>query len=68
MALIGNLLTPLYLKSGRPASIISVILHTLKTLPPEFLRLSIDMSPKKKIAVLGLKGLPAFGGAATVGQ
>jgi glycosyltransferase involved in cell wall biosynthesis len=28
----------------------------------------IDMSQKKKIAVIGLKGLPAFGGAATVGQ
>lgn len=26
------------------------------------------MSQKKKIAVIGLKGLPAFGGAATVGQ
>jgi len=26
------------------------------------------MSHKKKIAVIGLKGLPAFGGAATVGQ
>jgi glycosyltransferase involved in cell wall biosynthesis len=26
------------------------------------------MSRKKKIAVIGLKGLPAFGGAATVGQ
>ena len=26
------------------------------------------MSGKKKIAVIGLKGLPAFGGAATVGQ
>jgi glycosyltransferase involved in cell wall biosynthesis len=40
----------------------------VKTLSPESPRLNIDMSLKKKIAVIGLKGLPAFGGAATVGQ
>jgi len=56
------------LKSGCFAIIISVFLLTLKTLPLEFLRLINVMSLKKKVAVIGLKGLPAFGGAATVGQ
>jgi hypothetical protein len=46
----------------------SIFTYAVKTLSPESPRLNIDMSLKKKIAVIGLKGLPAFGGAATVGQ